>query len=103
MKLSTLCAFVPKYGAAKCRHCGSTDVRLSKTLAHKKLFCVYRCRACGRHFRDGINLRMFMPHLITLVALIGMLLMLIGIFYFSFSNETSVDTLLLQDRSSQNR
>ncbi len=37
--------------AVKCRHCGSTDVRLSHKSAKDSTQPTYRCRACKRHFR----------------------------------------------------
>lgn len=72
-------------GAILCRHCGSGEVRRSSALADKFLRDVYRCRACGRHFRAGLNGKRLVLTIVAIAALAGLLVLLAVVLYYGFS------------------
>ncbi len=82
MTISLFRKFAPTVGAIKCRHCGSDQVRISRALEDRSILSVYRCRACGRHFKQGINLRTIAPYFFALVGVLIVLLILVAMFYF---------------------
>jgi DNA-directed RNA polymerase subunit RPC12/RpoP len=51
MKTNVLAALLPHKEAITCRHCGSTDVRVSHKATGSSEYVVYRCRACKHHFK----------------------------------------------------
>jgi hypothetical protein len=61
--------YLPRIGTTKCRHCGSDNVRLSYGSNAGTKFLIFRCRACGKHFRSGINLSVFMPIIVTIITI----------------------------------
>ncbi|MEW5768971.1 MAG: hypothetical protein AB1831_01280 [Pseudomonadota bacterium] len=77
---------MPPIGGAKCRHCGSRDVRLSRISGGKSLLLVYRCRACNHHFKAGLNLRLALAYLSAFVVLVLVLFMLATILYHSLAD-----------------
>ena len=56
-----------------CPHCGSGQVRLSTVNSFKLSPSIYRCRACKRHFKQGIT---FNNVAVVLMLLIGFLALL---------------------------
>lgn len=51
-----------------CRYCGSTNVRLSKSVTYGTHHDVYRCKSCNQHFKvSRFSLRNFLPLAISMV------------------------------------
>lgn len=103
MSLSIYTRLVHRIGRTKCHHCGSEHVRLSRASDGNALFFVYRCRACGHHFSEGLNLRTVMPYLFAFLTLVVLLVLLVTIIYFSNSHDETLSTILADQQSVHRR
>lgn len=87
MGISSLRTAIPGFGAQKCRHCGSEDVRPSTRGRLGARYAVYRCRACRQHFKVACKRVCSLPALISALVV---LVVLLGV-YASFHWETTED------------
>ena len=87
MNTGFLRKFMPVKGSIHCRHCGSDNVRLSLIGRYHSWHLVYRCRACKHHFKEGMDLRVFMPFLITLVLFMIMAVGIVASLYYRSTAE----------------
>jgi len=64
-----------------CRYCGSTNVRLSKSVSFGTHHDVYRCNRCHQHFKvSRFSLRNFLPIAISTVFAVLILLSVASIY-----------------------
>ncbi|MEW6676282.1 MAG: hypothetical protein AB1421_00040 [Pseudomonadota bacterium] len=78
-------------GELKCRHCGSSSVRISKSLDKRSPFHIYRCSACGRHFKAGLKQDKVLGYVIGIVFVLILLTMLGSIIYHGFADTEELE------------
>lgn len=76
----------------KCRHCGSTDIRLSQKSSEDSPHPTYRCRACKRHFRlhTEVIARSNRNLVIGSSLMFSLLVVVIAVAVYSTSDEASL-------------
>ena len=75
--VNSLMSIVP----TTCRYCGSTNVRLSRSVSFGTHHDVYRCNSCHQHFKvSRFSLRNFLPIAISTVFAVLILLSVASVY-----------------------
>ncbi len=83
--------FIKSHSAiVKCRHCGSSDIRISRRSSGSTSHATYRCEACKRHFRAQIE-RPAKQGLIAATSFLALLLISAGSFLYLASDHETED------------
>jgi hypothetical protein len=81
-------------GELKCRHCGSTSVRLSKSLNKRSPFHIYRCSVCGRHFKAGLKQDRIVGYVLSILIALMFLIMLASFVYHGLADDEAPESEL---------
>lgn len=73
-----------------CRYCGSTDVRLSKSVYFSTRHVLYRCNTCKEHFKVA---RISFRHLLPIISYALVVLLFVTLAASIYVGTTQVDEL----------